>query len=88
MNADKSRFERLSTSGRAIHGDDWQSPNARSFRITGRHLRRWVSGDRSVPAWVDQALPGILKEAAARSAGHAADLESLSVRFAGGHGGN
>ena len=78
MNSGSTRYDRLSSAGHAVFGNDWQSPMARALGVGGRHLRRWVSGERPVPAWVNAALVGILKEAAAESAGRAVALERLS----------
>ena len=82
MNLGSTRYDRLSHAGRAIHGDDWQSPMARALGVNGRHLRRWVSGDRPIPAWVDDALVEILNQAAMECAGRAVALERLSGSLA------
>ena len=87
MNLHTERYDRLHRAGQAVYGEDWQSPMARDLGITGRHLRRWVAGERPVPAWVDGMLAGILKQAAAASAGRAAALERLSGSLSSREGG-
>ena len=87
MNLHTERYDRLHLAGHAVYGDDWQSPMARDLGITGRHLRRWVAGERPVPAWVDGMLAGILKQAAAASAGRAVALEPVGIAVIAGRGG-
>jgi hypothetical protein len=81
MEVHRIRLGRLSSAGRAIHGDDWQSPMARALAISDRHLRRWVSGEQPVPAWVDASLERILHKSAAAMTLKAESLNQLSIRF-------
>jgi len=70
-----SAVERLALAGEAAFGADWQRPMARALgphhprratrerdAIDDRLVRRWVAGDRPVPAWVGAALPAVLRE--------------------------
>ena len=61
---------RLKLVGVALHGVDWQSATARSLGawhpagarkgLDERLVRRWVSGERPVPPWVEDALPSMI----------------------------
>jgi hypothetical protein len=44
--------ERLSAAATLLCGERWQRPLARLFSINDRDVRRWVAGDRPIPAWV------------------------------------
>ena len=67
----KSSLLLLAEAGEAAFGEDWQRPMARALAphspigtLSDRHVRRWVAGDRPVPAWVPAALPAVLEEQA------------------------
>lgn len=61
----------LAQAGRALHGQDWQRPLARSLgrfhpagptdSIDDRLVRRWVAGERPVADWVPAALLTLLE---------------------------
>lgn len=65
--------EQLTTVGEAIHGAEWQRriaadlgahhPRGARDKLDDRLVRRWVAGDRPVPAWVGDALPRVLASA-------------------------
>ena len=40
----------------ALYGNDWQSPLARRVRVDARTVRKWKSGDRAIPDWLEQML--------------------------------
>lgn len=44
----------------ALYGEDWQSPLARRVRVDTRTVRRWKSGERAVPDWLEWAI-GVLE---------------------------
>jgi hypothetical protein len=60
--------------GEAIYGPEWQRALARALgprhpdgpreSLDDRLVRRWASGDRSVPSWVPDALAEMLVEEA------------------------
>ena len=69
-----ARLAVLAVVGEEAFGADWQRPMARALgphhpdyareAIDDRLVRRWVSGDRPVPAWVGTVLPTVLRERA------------------------
>ena len=62
----RDRRELLSEAGALLYGDQWQRALARGLgplhpdgereSIDDRSVRRWVSGERPIPAWVFPAL--------------------------------
>lgn len=78
----------LTLCGEALHGDDWHRPMAASLRryhvmsprpsLDYRIVRKWVVGDRPVPAWVLDVLPRLLAAELARTPDSAASLEQLA----------
>lgn len=48
----------LRRSGRALHGERWQSPLSRDIGVTDRALRYWLNGTNTVPT--DSVLPKLL----------------------------
>lgn len=60
--------------GRALFGDQWQTPLARELEVADRTLRRWIAGDREPPA----GLPGDL---ARICRAHAEKLQRLAARL-------
>lgn len=48
--------ELLSQYGRLLLGDRWQRPLSRLLSVDDRLVRRWVSGERSIPSWVLERL--------------------------------
>ncbi|MCJ2088538.1 hypothetical protein MKK88_21525 [Methylobacterium sp. E-005] len=61
-----------------LYGEDWQRPLARGLGrlhpdghredIDDRLVRRWASGERSVPTWVGPALVRLLRRHASLAA--------------------
>ena len=39
-----------------LYGHDWQTPLARRVRVDARTVRKWKSGERAIPDWLDQML--------------------------------
>lgn len=68
-----SLLAQLAIVGDTIHGDGWPRaialdlgpyhPLGARGQIDDRLVRRWISGDRPVPAWIGDALPRILASA-------------------------
>lgn len=52
----------ISAAAKLLYGAQWQRPLSRSLSIDNRLVRRWASGDRPIPSWVESALPGLLTE--------------------------
>lgn len=87
----EDRLAVLRVVGEALHGADWQRPITRGLgplhpdgareAIDDRLMRRWVSGERSVPAWVIPAAVSLLDREADRLLEESARLRSLSVSF-------
>lgn len=58
--------------GRALYGGSWQAEMARGLgplhpagareTIDGRLVRRWISGERDIPTWVEPACRQLLVE--------------------------
>lgn len=77
----------LAECGRAIHGQDWQRPLARSLgrfhpagpvtSIDDRLVRRWMAGERPVADWVPDALLELLREK-----GRACEAAALQIEQA------
>jgi len=40
----------------ALYGERWQTALARRVRVDARTMRRWKSGERPVPDWLDAFL--------------------------------
>ena len=68
--------DRLARAGRLLLGLEWQRPLARALDIDDRLVRRWVAGERPIPAWVWPALAMLARE---RLAGAQRDLKALTV---------
>lgn len=47
--------------GEAVHGRQWQTPLAGSLGISDRHLRKWIAGDRPIPADLLKTLVDLLR---------------------------
>lgn len=52
----------LAAAAKLLYGAQWQRPLSLSLCVDNRLVRRWASGDRPIPSWVDSALPGLLTE--------------------------
>ena len=84
-----SLLDRLAVVGRALHGPDWQAATARSLgpwhpagareRLDERLVRRWVSGDRPVPGWVEASLPRMIAFGVALRRAEIAALEATAA---------
>lgn len=80
--------ERLRVAGLHLFGAEWQRPMARALGphfpgdpregIDPRLVRRWYSGGRPIPAWVDEALPKLLRGAAAARRKEATGLRRIA----------
>lgn len=55
-------IEQLEQAGRLLYGDQWQANLARDFNIDSRRIRQWLSGDRSISDWVDNAVVELLNK--------------------------
>lgn len=40
--------DELTAIGRALHGDEWQTPLARDLAVSARTVRRWLAGDSRI----------------------------------------
>lgn len=68
----------LTDAARLLYGEDWQRPLARGLgplhpdgsreAIDDRLVRRWASGERSVPDWVGPALVRLMRRHASLAA--------------------
>lgn len=50
----------LAKAGRAMYGDQWQSPLARALGINDRTVRRWASGESNVPQHMHSIILGLM----------------------------
>jgi hypothetical protein len=48
--------DKLASMGRALYGDRWQTSLATELNIADRTIRRWMSGDSSIPDAVEPEL--------------------------------
>lgn len=46
--------------GLAVWGHEWQSPLARALKISPRTVRRWASGDTSIPDGVEAQIRRVM----------------------------
>lgn len=46
----------LERRAKALYGKRWQTTLARRIRVDARTVRRWKSGEREIPAWLDVML--------------------------------
>ena len=89
--AAEALLTRLTKVGRALYGEDWQRPIARDLgpyhpreareQLDDRLVRRWVSGERPVPAWVDTVLPKLLAAGVVRREQEIADLKRAGLEL-------
>ena len=63
--------------GQALYGDQWQSPLARDLDVSGRTVRRWVSGTSEPPAGLYAELLRLAQE-------RVATLDALAARLKSG----
>ena len=64
----------LTDVGRALYGDQWQSPLARDLQVNDRTMRRWIARDTSPPAALDAELIRLVDL-------RVAELQSLAARL-------
>lgn len=55
----------LEACGRALYGEQWQSPLSRDLDVSDRTMRRWVAGDTPIPMGLNVDLLRLLTERAA-----------------------
>ncbi len=72
----------LLTVGPLLYGDRWQRQLARDLDVSDRHLRRWVSGERSLPEWVVEQLAVLVRARAVEIDLAAASLREPNLRHA------
>jgi hypothetical protein len=82
---DAELFRRV---GNALYGAEWQRPMSRALgplhpdgpreAIDDRLVRRWSSGDRSIPDWVSRALIRVVDEHSGSLRAHAESLDVLA----------
>ncbi|CAH2606054.1 conserved protein of unknown function (plasmid) [Rhodovastum atsumiense] len=92
MTGEPSLLARLAIVGEALHGAEWQRAIARDLgplhpagprpQIDDRLVRRWLAGERPVPAWIGDALPALLERAVRERQQHMASLERLRANLA------
>ena len=51
----------LEAIGRALYGTRWQSPLARDLGVRYRTIRRWMTGERGLPAGLADDLDRLLR---------------------------
>ena len=52
----------LREAGEALYGPLWQSELARALGVADRTVRRWIAGERPVPAGLGPTLRGLLTD--------------------------
>lgn len=52
----------LREAGEALYGPLWQSELARSIGVADRTVRRWISGNRSIPPEIGKMLRDLLTD--------------------------
>jgi len=57
--------DQLDACGRALYGDQWQSPLSRDLDVSDRTMRRWLAGDSPIPLGLNIDLLRLLTERAA-----------------------
>lgn len=86
-----SLAERLKQVGEALYGPEWQRAVARDLgplhprggrdHLDDRLVRRWISGERLIAAWVSDALPELIQKGVDRRHAEIANLKSLSKQI-------
>lgn len=81
----------LAAAGQLLAGAEWQTAIARMLgplhpqrareSLDVRVVRRWVSQERAIPAWVQPALAKLLAEQPAKLAQQARKCEALAKRL-------
>ena len=51
----------LARIGRALHGEQWQTPLAVDLDVADRTMRRWIAGDTPIPAGIAGELKPLLE---------------------------
>lgn len=46
----------LAAAGTLLYGSDWQRPLSRALHVNDRLVRRWASGEKAIPSWVEGAI--------------------------------
>lgn len=79
--------EHLQSAGRALFGEEWQTPLARALgpvhpegarvSIDPRLMRRWAAGNRPIPDWVEGALAALARQSEGEAAQRLALLRKL-----------
>lgn len=54
--------ELLALCGQALYGARWQTEIARDLQVDDRTVRRWLSGERSIPPGLRRELLALLRE--------------------------
>lgn len=63
MNDRQSEIKKLTTVGKALYGDRFQSDLTRALGLSdSRRMRQWLSGDRPIPIGVWGDLKALLKK--------------------------
>lgn len=52
----------LAAAASLLYGALWQRPLSRSLCVDDRLVRRWASGERPIPPWVDSVTGRLLTE--------------------------
>lgn len=52
----------LAAAASLLYGQRWQRPLSRSLNVNDRLVRRWASGERPIPSWVEPTLASLLQQ--------------------------